>query len=59
VEVVGGEQLRERLRTVKSAAERYPVALGRLRRLLADLPAGSLDDQLTLFLERVALSQKS
>jgi DNA polymerase III epsilon subunit-like protein len=59
VEVLGGEKLRERLRTVKSADERYPVAMGRLRRLIADLPAGSLDDQLTLFLERVALSQKS
>jgi DNA polymerase III epsilon subunit-like protein len=54
---LGGRELMEKLRTVKSADERYPVAMARLRRIIADIPAGTLDEQLGVFLERVALSR--
>ena len=47
----------ERIRAEKTADDRYPQAMLRLRRLIAELPAGSFADQLSLFLERAVLSK--
>ena len=57
VALLGGEELMKKLSIVKSADERYPAAMQRLRRLLAEIPDGSLGDQLSLFLERAVLSK--
>ena len=59
IERLGGEQTMQRIRAERSATERYPVAMTRLRRLI-DLCIGgaSLGDQIAEFLERVALSSK-
>lgn len=57
IERLGGAALMLRIRTDKSAEERYPAAMMRLRRLIADLPDLPLDAQLSTFLERAALSQ--
>ncbi|MDQ2668477.1 MAG: UvrD-helicase domain-containing protein [Gemmatimonadota bacterium] len=54
---LGGVELMLRIRAVKSAEERYPAAMSRLRRLIAHLPDGSLEEQLTTFLERAVLSR--
>jgi DNA helicase-2/ATP-dependent DNA helicase PcrA len=46
------------VRAEKPAGERYPVAMGRLRALLEQLPDGSsFDDQLCRLLELAALSR--
>jgi DNA polymerase-3 subunit epsilon len=55
---LGGEELMQRIRAERSASERYPVALGRLRRLSSQCDADSLGEQIAEFLERVALSSK-
>jgi DNA polymerase III epsilon subunit family exonuclease len=57
VERLGGEQMMNRIRTARTAVERYPVAMGRLRRLLGRYGAGTLQEQITRFLESVALSR--
>ncbi len=54
---LGGRALMERIRAEKTADDRYPQAMLRLRRLIAELPAGSFADQLSLFLERAVLSK--
>jgi superfamily I DNA/RNA helicase len=54
---LGGEKKMRRIRAEKSAGERYPVAMSRLRRLIAQCTGGSLADQMARFLERVALSR--
>ncbi|CAN5305721.1 hypothetical protein BH09GEM1_BH09GEM1_18210 [soil metagenome] len=54
---LGGIELMLRIRADKSADERYPAAMTRLRRLIAHLPDGSLEEQLTSFLERAVLSR--
>jgi DNA polymerase III epsilon subunit family exonuclease len=54
---LGGEKKMRQLRAEKSAAERYPAAMARLRRLIAQCANGSLHDQMARFLERVALSR--
>jgi DNA polymerase III epsilon subunit family exonuclease len=54
---LGGVELMLRIRAVKSADERYPAAMMRLRRLIANIPDVSLPEQLTLFLERAVLSR--
>jgi DNA helicase-2/ATP-dependent DNA helicase PcrA len=46
-----------KVRAVKTADERYPAAMTRLRRLLAEIPDGPLAGQLSLFLERAVLSK--
>ena len=46
-----------KIRADKSADERYPAAMLRLRRLIVDLPDAPLDAQLRLFLERAVLSK--
>ena len=57
VERLGGRQLMARLRREKSAEDRYPVAMGRLKRLIDNVGSGTLMEQLGAFLEQVALSQ--
>lgn len=57
IERLGGAELMAKVRREKSADERYPHAMLRLRRLIDDLPDAALGEQLTLFLERVALSR--
>lgn len=57
IERLGGRQLMARLRRERSAEDRYPVAMGRLRRLIDNIGPGTLREQLASFLEQVALSQ--
>jgi DNA helicase-2/ATP-dependent DNA helicase PcrA len=68
IEKLGGRSRMTRIRAQRSADERYPVAMERLRRLLTGIGpdmhlhiprssrTGSLRDQINAFLERVALS---
>jgi len=56
IDRLGGTALMLRIRAEKGADERYPAAMLRLRRLIADIADGPLDAQLTLFLERAVLS---
>ncbi|HUF65260.1 MAG TPA: UvrD-helicase domain-containing protein [Gemmatimonadaceae bacterium] len=57
IDRLGGAQLMVRIRREKTADQRYPAAMSRLRRLIAEIPDGPLGDQLSLFLERAALSK--
>jgi DNA polymerase III epsilon subunit family exonuclease len=57
IERLGGRELMARLRREKSAEDRYPVAMTRLRRLIDMVGPGTLAEQLGRFLEQVALSQ--
>ncbi len=58
IEALGGAELMLKVRAEKSADERYPRAMVRLRRLLAAIPDGPLDAQVSLFLERAMLSKQ-
>jgi superfamily I DNA/RNA helicase/DNA polymerase III epsilon subunit-like protein len=53
---LGGRAVMERIRAERSADERYPETMQRLRRLIADIPETSLNEQIQTFLERTALS---
>ena len=57
IERLGGVRLMEKIRSEKTADERYPVAMLRLRRLIADIPGGPLDAQICSLLERAVLSK--
>ena len=57
IDKLGGAELMVKIRTAKTADERYPAAMTRLRGLIADIPDGPLDAQLALFLERAVLSR--
>ena len=57
IERLGGSKLLVKVRAEKSADERYPSAMLRLRRLIADIPEQPLAAQLAQFLERVLLSR--
>jgi superfamily I DNA/RNA helicase len=57
IERLGGRALMARIRAEKTAEERYPVAMMRLRRLIAGIPDAPLMQQLPLFLERIVLSK--
>ena len=59
IEALGGTKLMVKIRTEKTAHERYPSTMLRLRRLIAHVQAGPLQEQIHTFLERVALSAKS
>ena len=54
---LAASQLMLNIRAEKTADERYPAAMSRLRRLIADIPGGTLAEQLPLFLERAVLSK--
>jgi superfamily I DNA/RNA helicase len=57
IDRLGGERLMLRIRAEKSADQRYPAAMHRLRPLLDQLPDESLSTQIAGFLERVVLSR--
>jgi superfamily I DNA/RNA helicase len=57
IDRLGGEELMLRFRSEKSAEQRYPVAMHRLRPLLDQIPEKPLADQIAAFLERVVLSR--
>ncbi len=56
IERLGGRRLMERIRTERSAAERYPAAVARLQSLIEAREAPSLEEGVRCLLERVALS---
>jgi len=56
IERLGGAELMVKIRSEKTADERYPAAMLRLRRLIAEIPPGPIDSQLSAFLERAVLS---
>ena len=58
IDGLGGEDTMKRIRAERSATERYPLAMARLRRLIDQCGPSSLGDQIAEFLERVALSSK-
>jgi DNA polymerase-3 subunit epsilon len=55
---LGGQKRLERLRQERSADDRYPQAMARLRRLLAECDAPILEAQIGQLLELVALSRQ-
>jgi DNA helicase-2/ATP-dependent DNA helicase PcrA len=57
IERLGGRRLMDRLRLERSADDRYPQAMARLRRLIASCNAPLLHGQIVQFLELVALSK--
>jgi len=57
IDKLGGAELMVKIRTEKTADERYPQAMLRLRRLLDEIPASTLDEQIGLFLDRAVLSK--
>jgi len=57
IERLGGVALMLRIRADKTADERYPAVMTRLRRLMAELPHGTLQEQLGALLERIVLSR--
>lgn len=57
IERLGGAELMVRIRTMKSADERYPAPMMRLRRLIGEILDETLAEQLVVFLERVVLSR--
>jgi DNA polymerase III epsilon subunit family exonuclease len=59
IDALGGVKLMLQIRSEKSADERYPATMRRLRRLIEHVPNGSLGEQILAFLERVALSAKT
>jgi superfamily I DNA/RNA helicase len=56
IQRLGGWDLMQKLRTTRSADERYPIAMARLRRILEEISPGTLEEQLAEFLDRVVLS---
>lgn len=57
IERLGGEELMLRLRAEKSAEQRYPAAMARLRPLIEMAAGTPLAEQIAGFLERVVLSR--
>ena len=57
IERLGGRRLLERIRTGRSAAERYPASAARLAALVGASGAATLPESIDLLLERVALSR--
>lgn len=57
IDRLGGADLMLKVRAEKTADERYPQAMMRLRRLLDEIPDAALEQQIALFLERAVLSK--
>lgn len=57
IERLGGARLIERIRTEKSAAERYPTSVARLSALVSSSAAPTLHESIDLLLARIALSR--
>jgi superfamily I DNA/RNA helicase len=58
IEALGGTKLMVKIRTEKTAHERYPSTMLRLRRLIGNVGTGTLQSQIATFLERVTLSAR-
>ncbi|MBA2688945.1 MAG: UvrD-helicase domain-containing protein [Gemmatimonadaceae bacterium] len=58
IEKLGGRELMAKLRIEKGADDRYPAAMRRLGMLIRELLLGTLREQITVFLERIALSKR-
>jgi DNA polymerase III epsilon subunit family exonuclease len=58
IDLLGGGELKERLKTQRDAMQRYPVAMGRMRGLLETCSEGTLTEQIDLFLEKASLSSR-
>lgn len=58
IELLGGQNRMARIQADKSAEDRYPAAMGRLRPLVEQLRGRPLRDQIAGFLERVVLSSR-
>ena len=56
IEKLGGQELMDRIRRKKTAEERYPASMMRLRLLAAGVEGRELKEQIDTLLERVALS---
>ncbi len=56
---LGGRALMDRLREEVDVSRKYPEAIARLGALTEQAPGETLDDAITRFLERVALSAKA
>jgi DNA polymerase III epsilon subunit-like protein len=56
--LLGGHERMMRIRAERTANQRHPGAMTRLRRLLAQCAQGSLETQITEFLQLVALSAR-
>jgi superfamily I DNA/RNA helicase len=54
---LAGPRRIEAIQRERTADQRYPAAMRRLRRIIGAIPDGPLDEQLGLFLERIALSR--
>jgi superfamily I DNA/RNA helicase len=57
ISLLGGHQLMERFRSTRSAENRYPETMGRLRTLIDACREGNLPSQVCAFLERIVLSR--
>ena len=57
IEKLGGPRLMIKIRAEKTADDLYPDAMPRLRRLIDQIPEGSLRDQIAAFLDRAVLSK--
>jgi DNA polymerase III epsilon subunit family exonuclease len=57
IERLGGARLIDRIRTQRSAAERYPSSVARLSALVAASGAPTLAESIDLLLDRIALSR--
>lgn len=57
IERLGGARLMAKIRAERTADDRYPAAMPRMRRLIDRLPDGPLSIQLAAFLERAVLSR--
>jgi DNA polymerase III epsilon subunit-like protein len=57
IDRLGGHALMLKIRAEKSADQRYPIAMARLRRLIETIEEEPLADQITRFLERAVLSR--
>ena len=57
IDRLGGMDLMAKIQADKTADQRYPAAMLRLRRLIVELPDVPLEEQLRLFLERAVLSK--
>ena len=58
IELLGGGELQERLKTQRDAMQRYPVAMSRMRSLLERSTEGALPEQINAFLEKASLSSR-
>ncbi len=57
INLLGGAERMSRIQRDRTADERYPAAMRRLRRLIAGLDDKPFEEQLTQFLQRVTLSR--